>query len=165
MECSLHGYFAKFTSLVFRSNFAKLSSPHCYLAILSSWFLPLWQLHLDQFGMSTFPSLQLHITIWLFSQIVYLAELLSPLHLVDNLNKLQAAHNFFIFWAVQCLTSAKTSAPENQIALDFFFSHRLPRASPLLPSLSLSLSLSDLMALWSSRGALSKFKLPPKLIF
>lgn len=86
---------------------------------------------------------------------------------MDNLNKLQAAHKFLIFWAVQSLNfflwSAKTSAPENQIVLDFFFSHRLPRASPLLPSLSLS--LFDLMALWSWRGALSKFKLPPKLLF
>jgi hypothetical protein len=38
----------------------------------------------------------------------------------------------FLLW------SAKSFAPENQIALDFFFSHRLPRASPLLPFLSIS---------------------------
>jgi hypothetical protein len=173
----LHGYFAKFGSLVLRSNFAKFQVHIAIFGYFVKSILPLCQLHLDQIAkvliaMSTFPSLQLHITIWLFSQIVYLAELLSPLHLVNNLNKLQAAHKFLIFWADQCLNffyGLPKLLPQ-KIRLTLFFS--FPTGCPgLLPSfihslsLSLSLSLFDLMALGSLRGALSKFKLPPKLIF
>lgn len=81
----LFSYFAKFTCPLFEVCFAKLSSPHCYLAkfdYLLSWlyfFAKLWSPCCHIF-MASFPHCQLCIK-------CYLA--LKP---VDYLNTFQAAH-------------------------------------------------------------------------
>jgi hypothetical protein len=80
---------------------------------------------------------------------------LSPLHSVDFPNEFQPAHKLKKFWAVQCLIFsqfAKSSAPKILLP-------------PTPFSLSFLLSLSIIFWTYDLRVALSKFKLPSKLMF
>ncbi len=151
-------HIARFTPLFF------------YLVILSSWFSLVCQVHFAKcmlpncqffIAKSTFPSHQLHIAN------VILPNCQVHLTLWTAQNELQAAHKLKWLWVVQCpnyiFWTAQTFAPY------FFFFHKLPKLTfpppdPPLSLLSLSLALFsfDLITfLWSLRGALSKFKVPP----
>jgi len=150
-------HIARFTPLFF------------YLVILSSWSLLVCQVHFAKctlpncqfyIAKSTFPSHQLHIVN------VTLQSCQVHLTLWTARNELQAAHKLKCFWVVQCLNFFFGLPKPLPLIFSFFTSclgsPALPPSSPLLSLISLSLALFSfhLIALWSLRGALSKFKVP-----
>ncbi len=112
-------------------------------------------LPIPQFYFSMLPNCQVHSTLWTAQM---------SFKLPTKLLKISGLSEVWMFFLI-CFCWA----PENHIApvISVFF-HRLPRAPPsFLPPLSLPCFsfIFDLMNLWSSRGALSKLKFTPQIIF
>ncbi len=156
-------------------QFAKLPRSHCYFSIwlfcqvnlpVSPVHFANGKVHIAQLSspvaMSAFPSHQFHIAKSILPNCQVHSTLWSAQMRLSCPQKIK-------FWAVQCLNifSGPSKLLPKKLKLPLFFSQAASWPHPLhplplfLPSLSLSFVLvgGDLMALWSLRGALSKFKL------
>ncbi len=156
MEYHLLAYFSKFKISCFLSSFgevgfAKLWSPYC--PILKSW-LP--GLH-SQVANSTLLFCSLAI---LQNGRAYITEWTAQMNfkMLTNLKISGLSEVWIVFPVCPNFCPQKSDCPH------FSFLHMLlPRAPPNHFFFLSLFYLFIVMALWSFRGALSKFKLPPKL--
>jgi hypothetical protein len=147
----LFPYFAKFTFWCFTTPLCQIVRWHCWILTLSVW---IHNLLTPQFYFSILPNCHVHSTLWT-------AQMRFKLPTKLKISQLSEVWMFFLI----CFCWA----PKNHTApvISVFSTGSLVLLPRFFPPLSLHwfFIFFDLIDLWSLRGALSKLKFTPKIIF